>query len=64
MTKVTQSDNLYQKLDTCDGEHDLYHLTKARHHKSNGFDKFYGINGKDGRLILDWKKAQNDGGSI
>uniref|UniRef100_A0A914WXY9 Reverse transcriptase domain-containing protein n=1 Tax=Plectus sambesii TaxID=2011161 RepID=A0A914WXY9_9BILA len=50
-------ESLYQKLDTREGEKEIYRLARSRHQKTLDIEKFYGVNDENGRLITDKKLA-------
>ncbi|XP_049790657.1 uncharacterized protein LOC126198127 [Schistocerca nitens] len=57
-TKSSRYADLYAKLDTREGERDLYRLAKARHRNSEDVHQFYRVNDETSILLVDWKKAR------
>uniref|UniRef100_A0A914W067 Uncharacterized protein n=1 Tax=Plectus sambesii TaxID=2011161 RepID=A0A914W067_9BILA len=41
-------ESLFQKLDTREGEKEIYQLARSRHQKTLDIEKFYGVNDENG----------------
>lgn len=57
-TKTKRFEDLYRKLDTRDGERDLYKLVRSRNRKTEDVEKFFGINDENGRLLSNAEQAK------
>ena len=57
-TKARHYANLYEKLDTREGEREIYRLVKSRHRKAEDIQRFYGINNESGELLINSEKVR------
>ena len=48
---------VHQRLDTREGERDLFRLVKRRHQQTQDIEKFHCVNDKDGKLIVNRQAA-------
>ncbi|EYC40844.1 hypothetical protein Y032_0594g424 [Ancylostoma ceylanicum] len=55
--KASRFEDLYRKLDTREGERDLYKLARTRYRQTQDVVKFVGVNDEEGNLITDRKKV-------
>uniref|UniRef100_A0A914UMX3 Endonuclease/exonuclease/phosphatase domain-containing protein n=1 Tax=Plectus sambesii TaxID=2011161 RepID=A0A914UMX3_9BILA len=55
--KAERYKDLYKKLNTREGERDIYQLIRTRQQKTKDIEKFYGINDEKGVLITNRQQA-------
>ncbi|VDO71371.1 unnamed protein product [Heligmosomoides polygyrus] len=57
VAKASHYEDVNEKLDTRDGERQLYRLAKAQHRQSEDIEKFFGINDENGHLLMNRRRA-------
>lgn len=55
--KSAHFEDFYKKLDTKEGERELYRLVRSRHHASEDIEKFACVNDVNGQLLTDRRTA-------